>query len=204
MDGDRLIPISALQHYSFCPRQCALIHNEQLWEENWLTAQGQLLHQRVDGGSFEVRKGTRFERGVRVRALSLGLTGKLDLVEIDLSSGNSQPVEYKRGQSKIDDCDRVQLCAQALCLEEMGNKTIPYGWIWYAKTRKRERINFNSDLREKTKILIKKVKILFKTGITPLAKYGKKCKACSLIEFCKPKVTSTDSSKKYIQNLFTI
>ena len=121
------IPLSALQHYAFCPRQCALIHNEQQWAGNFLTAQGDLLHERVDAGEPETRKGVRFERSVHVFSLALGVGGILDLLEVDTQTGALRPVEYKRGRPKKDNWDKVQLCAQALCLEEMRNTTIAEG-----------------------------------------------------------------------------
>lgn len=138
MDDHRKVPLSALQHYAYCPRQCALIHNEQVWAENSFTAEGQLLHQRVDSGVPETRKGIRYERGVMVSAEQLGLTGKLDMVEIDLDTGNQKPVEYKRGKPKVEDWDRIQLCAQALCLEEMRAIRVQEGAIWYWEVRHRE------------------------------------------------------------------
>ena len=106
------IPLAALQHYAFCPRQCALIHNEQAWAENYLTAQGRSLHERVDSGEPETRKGVRFERGVHVSAQQLGISGIIDMVEHDLASGRLKPVEYKRGKPKPEPFDEIQLCAQ--------------------------------------------------------------------------------------------
>ena len=121
----RLIPLSALQHYAFCPRQCALIHNEQAWAENYLTAQGKALHERVDSGEPETRKGVRFERTVHVSAEKLGISGVLDLVEVETKTGRLKPVEYKRGKPKPDPMDEIQLCAQGLRLEEMTGKLSP-------------------------------------------------------------------------------
>lgn len=121
----RLIPLSALQHYAFCPRQCALIHNEQAWAENYLTAQGKALHERVDSGEPETRKGVRFEWTVHVSAEKLGISGVLDLVEVETKTGRLKPVEYKRGKPKPDPMDEIQLCAQGLRLEEMTGKLSP-------------------------------------------------------------------------------
>lgn len=131
----RLIPLSALQHYAFCPRQCALIHNEQAWAENYLTAQGKALHERVDSGEPETRKGVRFERTVHVSAEKLGISGILDLVEVETKTGRLKPVEYKRGKPKPDPMDEIQLCAQGLCLEEMTGQTVSEGALWYMQTR---------------------------------------------------------------------
>ena len=146
----RLIPLSALQHYAFCPRQCALIHNEQAWAENYLTAQGKALHERVDSGEPETRKGVRFERTVHVSAEKLGISGVLDLVEVDTKTGGLKPVEYKRGKPKPDPMDEIQLCAQGLCLEEMTGQTLSEGALWYMQTRHRVPVVFSDDLRAQT------------------------------------------------------
>ena len=143
----RLIPLSALQHYAFCPRQCALIHNEQAWAENYLTAQGKALHERVDSGEPETRKGVRFERTVHVSAEKLGISGVLDLVEVETKTGRLKPVEYKRGKPKPDPMDEIQLCAQGLCLEEMTGQTVSEGALWYMQTRHRVSVVFSDDLR---------------------------------------------------------
>ena len=196
------ISLSALQHYAFCPRQCALIHNEQAWAENFLTAQGRALHERVDGGEPETRKGVRFERSVHVAAEKLGLSGVLDMVEHDLLSGRLKPVEYKRGKPKIDDWDKIQLCAQALCLEEMTGQIIAEGALWYQQTRHRQVVVFTDDLRQKTLAIINEVRLLLECGETPAAVYGKHCKACSLIELCQPQLLGKDRSVAYVENLF--
>ena len=198
----RLIPLAALQHYAFCPRQCALIHNEQLWAENYLTAQGQLLHQRVDSGEPETRKGVRFERGVNVSAPSLGLIGKLDLVEKDLATGQLTPVEYKRGRPKKDIVDAVQLCAQALCLEKMTGCSIKQGALWYWQTRRRQVVAIDTALRQQTLSVIEQVHALFASGKTPPAVFAKRCKACSLIDQCHPQIAAKDPSANYIRKLF--
>lgn len=202
MDDEKLIPLSALQHYAFCPRQCALIHNEQVWAENFLTAQGQQLHSRVDSGEPETRKGIKFERGVQVAAHSLGLTGKMDLLEKDLSTGKITPVEYKRGKPKPSDWDEIQLCAQALCLEEMTGQTIKEGALWYHQTRHRHPVEFSEALRQRTREVIKDVALLFVSGKTPPAKYEKKCNACSLYDLCNPKIMQKDTSSQYLERLF--
>ncbi|WP_040727070.1 CRISPR-associated protein Cas4 [Thiomicrorhabdus sp. Kp2] len=202
MSDTRLIPLSALQHYAFCPRQCALIHNEQAWSENWLTAQGQQLHQRVDHGLPESRKGIRYERGVEVSAPSLGLTGKLDLVEVDIATGVCFPVEYKRGKEKQENIDLIQLCAQALCLEEMLGLEVPHGAIWYWQTRHRFQVEISSELRAETIAVIEATKDLLNSGKTPKAKYSKKCQACSLYDLCNPKLTFQDHSSAYVKAIY--
>ncbi|WP_042011355.1 CRISPR-associated protein Cas4 [Aeromonas fluvialis] len=204
MDDPRLIPLSALQHYAFCPRQCALIHNGQVWAENWLTAQGQLLHQRVDQGEPETRKGVRYERGVLVSALRLGLTGKLDLLEKDLVSGELLPVEYKRGKPKSHDADAIQLCAQALCLEEMTGQSIQRGALWYWQIRRRTEVALDAVLRERTHQVIAQVALLLKSGEIPHVKPGKHCQACSLREWCQPEYQARDRSVAYVADLFSM
>ncbi|MDO4643895.1 MAG: CRISPR-associated protein Cas4 [Cardiobacteriaceae bacterium] len=198
----RLIPLSALQHYAFCPRQCALIHNEQVWAENYLTAQGRALHERVDSGEPETRKGIRFERTVHVSAEKLGLIGILDLVEHDLQTDCLKPVEYKRGKPKIEHCDEIQLCAQALCLEEMTEQTINEGALWYQQTRHRVTVVFTDALRDETIQTISAVRTLLESGITPPPIYSKRCKACSLVELCLPELLGKDRSKGYVVGLF--
>ncbi|MBP2844952.1 CRISPR-associated protein Cas4 [Dickeya oryzae] len=202
MDEPRLVPISALQHYAFCPRQCALIHTEQVWADNWLTAQGTMLHQRVDHGLPETRRGIRYERGVIVQAPQLGLSGKLDLLEQVLSTGALTPVEYKRGKPKIHQADKVQLCAQALALEEMSGQLIPVGALWYWETRRRLEVTLDEALRTHTRHLIKAVSHLLQQGNTPHATPGKHCLACSLNELCQPSVQHTDRSSDYIRRLY--
>ncbi|HAT9524530.1 CRISPR-associated protein Cas4 [Fluoribacter gormanii] len=199
----RYIPLSALQHYAFCPRQCAFIHIEQSWADNWLTAQGNLLHERVDSAEPETRKGIRYERGVSVCAEHLGLIGKLDLVEVDIASGEYKPIEYKRGKPKVDNWDRIQLCAQALCLEEMLTISVTDGALWYWKTRHREPVIFDQELRQQTLDVVEQVRALFDSSTTPIAIYSSKCKACSLYDLCNPKLYSRDASKAYVNLLFS-
>lgn len=202
MDSDkRLILLSALQHYAFCPRQCALIHNEQAWAENYLTAQGKLLHERVDGGEPETRQGTRFERSVRVLSNTLGISGVLDMVEVS-KNGDMHPVEYKHGKPKPTDMDKIQLCSQAMCLEEMTGRTVASGSLWYGKTRHRLAVVFDDELRVKTLATIDSVRTILQSGQTPLPIYDKRCKACSLMDICEPKVFGKDKSVGYVAGLF--
>lgn len=202
MNDIKLIPLSALQHYAFCPRQCALIHNEQVWADNYLTAKGNQLHERVDSGEPESRNGVRYERSVRVSAEKLGLTGTLDMVEKDLNSGQLTPVEYKKGKAKPGNWDKIQLCAQALCLEEMTNQQITAGYLWYWQTRKREAVALDDTLRQQTLEVIDKVRQIFQSGELPKPVYEKKCKACSLIDICNPQLIAKDNSASYVAKLF--
>lgn len=196
-----VIPLSALQHYAFCPRQCALIHNEQAWAENYLTAQGKLLHERVDGGEPETRQGTRFERSVHVLSDTLGLSGVLDMVEVS-KNGDMRPVEYKHGKPKPTDIDKIQLCSQAMCLEEMTGRTVASGSLWYGKTRHRLVVVFDDELRAKTLATIDSVRTMLQSGQTPLPIYDKRCKACSLVDICEPKVFGKDKSVGYVAEIF--
>ena len=198
----RTIPLAALQHYAFCPRQCALIHNEQAWAENFLTAQGRALHERVDGGELETRKGVRFERSVHASAEKFGISGVLDMIEHELATGRLKPVEYKRGKPKVGLWDKIQLCAQALCLEEMTGKTVEEGALWYQQTRHREPVVFSGSLRQETLAVIEQVRSLLESGATPPPVYGKHCKACSLVEICQPQLMGKDRSAGYVEGLF--
>lgn len=202
--GDDLptIPLSALQHYAFCPRQCALIHNEQVWAENYLTAQGRALHERVDAGEPETRKGVRYERSVHVAAEKLGVSGIIDLVEHDLQSGCLKPVEYKRGKPKPTAMDEIQLCAQALCLEEMTGQSIAEGALWYGQTRHRVPVVFSGSLKAQALATIADVRQLLQSGMTPSPEYGKHCRACSLMEICQPVLLERDKSMRYVEGLF--
>lgn len=193
---DDLIQLSALQHLVFCERQCALIHIEQLWSENLFTAEGRIMHDKVDTANRESRGNIRIEYGVPMRSLRLGLIGKADVVEFHKTGDKwiPFPVEYKRGKPKGGNCDRVQLCAQAICLEEMLNIEIREGALFYGQTRRREDVVFDEKLRRETEEAAKKVHELIESGITPKAEYSKKCERCSLVDLCLPKVSSKASN----------
>lgn len=186
---DDLIQLSALQHYAFCKRQCALIHIEMLWEENLLTVEGKLLHEKVDSAKPESRGNIKIQYGLPIRSLKLGIIGKADVVEFH-KKGNVWvpfPVEYKRGKPKSDDWDRIQLCAQAICLEEMLSINVPQGALFYGKIKRREDVIFDSILREKTALTAMEARVLIERGITPQAEYSSKCDQCSILNFCLPK-----------------
>lgn len=187
---DDLIMLSALQHFVFCERQCALIHIEQAWSENIFTAEGRIMHDKADSNKFESRGYVRIDYSVPLRSLRLGLIGKADVVEFhrrDNGTWMPFPVEYKRGKPKSDNCDRVQLCAQAICLEEMLNVEIPEGALFYGQTRRREDVVFDESLRTETAEISRKVHELITSGVTPKAAYAKKCEKCSLFEICLPR-----------------
>ena len=194
---NELLPISALQHLHFCPRQCALIHVEQTWAENRYTAEGRILHDRPDKGKSERRGKVKIERDVALRSFNLGLVGKADVVEFHLTAAKKWqpfPVEYKRGRPKKDNCDRVQLCAQAICLEEMLQVDVDQGALFYGKTRRRQDVAFDSKLRQETENLALKLHQLIHHEQTPKAVYSKKCDHCSFLDQCLPKQFSTPKS----------
>ncbi len=197
---DDLIQLSALQHFAFCPRQCALIHVEQVWQENRLTAEGRIMHEHVHEEGDELRGDVRIERGVSLRSLRLGLVGKADVIEYHRQADGTWqafPVEYKRGKPKPDHSDKVQLCAQALCLEEMLNVSIPAGALFYGKTRRRLDVEFDDALRLETQNIAELTHELIETGQTPMPVYAKRCESCSLMGECMPK---TIQKKRSVEN----
>lgn len=201
---DVLLPISALQHYAYCPRQFALIHVEQVWEENYFTADGRRLHERVDAGAVEQRRDVRYERAVLLLSQRYQLTGKMDLLEVHKGDPLRYfPVEYKRGKPKLQTWDRIQLCAQALCLEEMRNVQIDEGAIWYWEVRRREAVKVDQTLRDETIGVIEAAHEMRNSGITPMPISDKKrCRACSLVDICQPERFRSDRSERYVEELF--
>jgi len=184
---DALVPVSALQHYLFCPRQCALIHVERVWAEDGATAEGRILHERVDSGKPDRRRGVRTVRGIVLRSIAHGLTGKADAVEFSGASAAPYPVEYKRGRPKAHRADEVQLCAQALCLEEMFGHPVAEGALFYAQTRKRQIVAFDSELRALTIRVAGEVRAMIAGSRTPPPRAIPGCKRCSLTDQCRPK-----------------
>lgn len=206
MDDENLIPLSALQHYLYCPRQCALIHLEQQWAENRQTAEGLLLHQRADRPHAERRRGIRTVTGMPLVALELGITGKADVVEFHTHYHGERafPVEYKRGRPKSHRADEVQLCAQALCLEAMQEKTVDSGALFYGQTRRRKEVVFDADLRALTLQVITETRVMLHGGKTPSARYeAKRCDSCSLIDLCQPKLLNRHSVDRWLQQHLT-
>lgn len=196
----QLLPISALQHLLYCERQCALIHLEHQWVENRFTAEGAVLHRAAHSGRSEKRRDLRNVRSLPVHSLELGLCGVADVVRIERGKGIA-PVEYKRGRPKRNDCDRVQLCAQALCLEEMLGIEVPQGDLFYGKTRRHTRVDFDVSLRQRTRDAAARVHALIRSRQTPPAEPGPKCKHCSLRSVCMPELaTHADQVLAYIQN----
>ena len=201
---DDLAMISSLQHILFCPRQCALIHIEQQWLENRLTAEGRILHERVHGGGRESRRRVRVEYDVPIRSLRLGLAGRADVVEFHLREDGSWlllPVEYKRGRPKKDDSDRVQLCAQAMCLEEMLGCAIPEGALYYGEKRRRTVVVFDPALRQMVERTALAVHDLLISGVTPSPRYDSRCESCSFLPLCLPKVATKKKVEHYLRTM---
>jgi CRISPR-associated exonuclease Cas4 len=214
---DEMVMISALQHLAFCARQCALIHVEQQWAENRLTILGEQLHERVHSEESESRGDVRIARTLRLVSYKLGIVGQSDVVEfyrvLDGNDGGVSltgvdgrwrpfPVEYKKGKPKQNHEDEVQLCAQALCLEEQLSVNIPEGALFYGEKRRRQPVVFDAALRERTVSLTKRLHELVDSGRTPPPVFGPKCENCSLIDNCNPKWISSMKRKRYEEMLF--
>lgn len=198
-DPDDCLMISGLQHFRFCRRQWALIYIEQQWAENLRTTEGALLHERAHDEQFRESRGdTIITRSLRVYSLTLGLSGQCDVVEFHRDEHGvplhgyegtwlPYPVEYKRGHAKQDGCDELQLCAQAMCLEEMLGRDIPEGAIFYGQPRRRERVLFDARLRAVVTESCAGLHALLEGGRTPPGRYGPRCRGCSLLSRCMPK-----------------
>jgi len=223
---DELLPLSGLQHLTFCERRAMLVCLEGLWVENVATVQGRLLHGSAHEGGTEVRGDLRIARGLRLRSLRLGLSGKADVVEFHRMGGESVPpvpttsgppdigvrlpsvpgrwlpfpVEYKRGRLRHEEAYEIQLCAQALCLEEMLSTHIPAGAVYYGKTNRRLDVPFDRALRNRTEESATRLHRMVAEGRTPPARYEKKCRGCSLLSVCLPKVCQgSRSARDYLR-----
>lgn len=189
MDSPEPIPLSALQHWCYCPRQCALIHVEQVFAENLYTLRGQAVHKQVDQPGVETRAGLRVERALPVWNDRLGLIGKADVVEFE-ADGTPYPVEYKHGSrgkaAWIAACDDLQLAAQALCLEEMTGKPVPAGALYYATSRRRREVRVTAALRQRVAEAAAAVRALIEAAVLPAPTFDKRCDKCSLRDICQP------------------
>lgn len=202
------IPLSALQHWCYCPRQCALIHVEQVFEENLFTQRGQALHKRVDDPGFEVRDELRVERALPLFCDRLGLVGKGDVVEF-LPDGTPYPVEYKHGsrhkRADIAACDDLQLGAQALCLEEMFGRAVPEGALYYATSRRRRIVAVDADLRAKIETAVGEVRRLLAAAVLPPPLNDDHCRACSLRDLCQPEAVARSPERSAaLKSLFEL
>ncbi len=215
---DEMLMLSGIQHYMFCPRQWALIHIEQQWADNRLTTEGRLLHKNVDNPFYRQKNGDTITlRSLHIASKELGLYGITDAVELIPSDAPEDsitharypgywtpyPVEYKRGHSKPDERDEVQLAAQAMCLEEMYGISIPYGALYYDEVKRRETIAISENLRRTTRQCAKQMHDIFKNGIMPKPVKAAHCRNCSLKDICMPEMSNCIQVKTYLnQNLY--
>lgn len=207
-----LLPLSGIQHFVFCRRQWALIYVERQWQDNALTAEGKIMHQRADDPYFtETRHGVIIDRSVPIASYKLGLVGVCDVVEFSESADGVKlpgrdglylpaPVEYKRGHEKRDPCDEAQLCAQAMCLEEMLVVNIPTGYLYYGQTRHRVEVNLSAALRTLVREMSAEMHAYFQRGYTPRVRTSKACRSCSLTDVCLPELQDkVIAASKYIK-----
>lgn len=211
---DDLLPLSGLQHLSFCDRRWALVHLERQWQDNTYTAQGELLHERAHSGLAESRPGALIRRSLPLRSLRLGLNGQADVVEfLPCAEGEPGiamprrkglwrpvPIEYKRSRDRHGEwAYRIQLCAQALCLEEMLGVAVRDGAIFDGKTKRRDLVPFDADLRTRVEHLAARMHELFAAGQTPRPVYAPKCKSCSMIGVCAPQAAENPGVQLYLK-----
>ncbi len=205
------LQLSGIQHFVFCRRQWALIHIEQQWTENLRTAEGSLLHTRAhDPAARESRGNVKITRGMYLHSAELGISGQCDIVEFhrDASGvpitgweGNWRPfpVEYKRGTPKATDADRLQLCAQAMCLEEMLCCPVPQGALYYGEIKRRETVDCTPELRAQVRRVLDEMHALYRRGHTPKVKPSKSCNACSLKPLCLPALMRQGTVSDYLR-----
>lgn len=210
---EEYLMLSGVQHFAFCRRQWALIHLEQQWEENYRTVDGNIMHEKVHDPDFREKRGeTVITRAMAVSSSRLGISGECDAVELRKADNGIElfgldgkytvtPVEYKRGQPKEDDCDAVQLMAQALCLEDMLCCDIPFGYLYYGEIRHRVKVVFDSDLRKRTEEMIAEMHDLYRKQYTPKVKRRKACNACSLKNICLPVICGKKQASEYVDKM---
>ncbi|MDL2218171.1 CRISPR-associated protein Cas4 [Christensenellaceae bacterium OttesenSCG-928-M15] len=211
--AEEYLLLSGIQHFSFCRRQWALAYIEQQWQENRLTAEGHILHERAHESGAEKRGDTLIIRDMPVVSHTLGIRGACDVVEFHADPGGivlhgnygrkgiryrPVPVEYKRGKPKEGAADLLQLCAQAICLEEMLVCDISQGYIFYGEPRRRLAVQLDAPLREEVAVLFREMHMLYARGHTPKVKPGNFCRACSLQDLCIPKLCKSQSVQAYI------
>lgn len=204
------LPLSGIQHFAFCRRQWALIHIENQWAENERTVDGIIMHEKAHSGDVESRGDVVIMRALRVFSATLGVSGECDVVEFNRNADGISlnghdglwqpyPVEYKRGKPKEHNADEMQLCAQAMCLEEMLCCTIPCGALFYGEPRRRTEVEFTPELRRAVEDSLNEMHDYYKRGYTPKAKPRKGCSACSLKEICLPKMAQRKSVAAYVE-----
>ena len=211
---DDMLMLSGIQHYVFCPRQWALIHLEQQWEDNRLTIEGEILHQNVDNPFYRQKNGERLTlRSVSIASKELGLYGITDAVELIPATDEANsithpkypgrwlpyPVEYKHGHKKRNACDEVQLAAQVMCLEEMYGINIDKAALFYWETRERDEVGITQELRTLTREAAEGMHRIYSTGNTPAAVRKKCCRSCSLQNLCMPELAECSSVENYLK-----
>ncbi|MCK9330888.1 MAG: CRISPR-associated protein Cas4 [Candidatus Cloacimonetes bacterium] len=214
-EEDDFIDLSGIQHFSFCRRQWALIHIEQQWVENERTIDGSILHENAHNECFfESRSGSLVVRGMRVHSVELGISGICDVVEFLQSPNGVEiigrkgkwiafPVEYKRGADKENDADRLQVCCQLMCLEEMLGFNSDTGFIYYGETRHRSLVSVDENLRTKAREMILEMHELLSRGYTPKVRFSNSCNACSLKQICLPKIEGGKSALEYVKAMLS-
>jgi CRISPR-associated exonuclease Cas4 len=198
IEADDPIMLSALQHWSYCPRQCALIHLEQAFDENVHTMRGNAAHERVDEPGFETFEGVRSERALPVWSDHLGLVGKCDVVEFH-PDGSIYPVEYKHGRKRPQAHDDLQLAAQGMCLEEMFGKPVTHGAIYHHTSRRRREIAITPDLRQQVEVTVAAIRAMLNSGKLPPPANDQRCKECSLNDICQPQAMARSSAQSILE-----
>ncbi len=194
-----VIPISAIEHFVYCPRQCALVHCDGIWSDNVHTLKGMRAHRRVDSGQHRRERGRQVLRAIPLWSEILGLSGRADAVEME--RGAVRPVEYKSGVPHGMAAD-LQLCAQALCLEEMLEIEIPHGYVWYGGPRRRVRVDITPALRREVRDVIRQIRMQILTAELPEAPNDRRCAECQLLHYCLPELTSTPRKvNRYMANV---
>lgn len=201
---DDPIPLSALQHWAYCPRQCGLIHLEQVFEDNLHTARGQAVHHLVDKPGYEMKVGVKVERALPLWSDRLNLIGKADLVEFH-PDGTVFPVEFKHGRKRQKIHDDIQLAAQAMCLEEMLGRPVPKGAIYHASSRRRREVTVTPELRRRVEETATAIRAMLASGRLPAPANDARCRECSLKEVCQPDaLADTDRQQRQRQDLFRV
>ncbi|MDH4230376.1 MAG: CRISPR-associated protein Cas4 [Nitrospirota bacterium] len=194
-----LVPISALQHYAYCPRQCALIHVEQVFDENLYTLRGRAVHRLVDEPESRLERGVRVERALPLHSMRLGLVGKADVVEF-LPDGTPYPVEYKHGRRRTSSHDDLQVAAQALCLEEMTGRPVPAGAVFHHSSRRRREVKMTAALRARVVEVTEAVRAMLRSGELPPAPADERCRNCSLLDCCQPRMVSRGGELRLLRS----
>ena len=193
------VPISAIEHFAYCPRQCALIHVDGVWADNEHTVRGVRAHRRVDAGGSRLERGRRVLRGIPLWSESLGLSGRADVVEVE--EERVYPVEYKAGTRHGNAAD-LQLCAQAMCLEEMFDVAVEHGYVWYGGPRRRDRVEFTPGLRTQVQEIVVEIRDRMRTGLLPRAPNDQRCPPCQLLNYCLPELTDDpDRVVRYMERI---